>query len=922
MLRTLSLWSLSPALAAVALLLATMTAEATPANKAALERHYGSFLPKALGRCTTCHLPSEVRDPLSLDEFPHNPFGNRLRVLGKDLGKTGSRKDIGFRVTALAGEDSDGDGITNETELLAGSNPGDVQQSPTLAQLAAVEDGRPAFVRFLASYRWEPFERVQRPAVPQPRDRNWARNPIDAFIAAEHAERGLQPRPEAPKRVLLRRVFLDLIGLSPTPEEQRAFEEDSSPDAYEKLVDRLLNDPRYGERWGRHWMDIWRYSDWAGWTDGKQVRDSHRHIWRWRDWIVESLNADKPYEQMVIEMLAGDELAPTEPDTLRATGFVVRNYKMLSREQWLEDTVKHTSQAFLGVTVGCAKCHDHMTDPIAQTEYYQMRAIFEPHQVRIDRVPGELDKEKDGVARAYDSDKNEPTYFFIRGDQRKPDKDRVMTPGVPKALCADKLQPQLAVEPVKLPRDAASPDRRDFVRKDFLRSSEQALAKAKEALAKATTAGAPEPLKQAQLEFAIGEARHAAIMAELGAEELEDAGKKESEEWKALAREAHAQQLETAVREARLAFHKSSAAKSEAQRRSDEAREAAGATPDAAKKAAADKAKGEFDAATKKAGEAEKALAKAGEAVKAERSTGFKPRPKDDFPSVSTGRRLAFARWVANADNPLTARVAANHLWLRHFGRGIVATPENFGTDGARPSHPALLDWLAAEFMANGWKMKPLHRLIVTSNTYRMASTPDAANAKADPDNVYLWRMPSRRMESELVRDNLLYAGGNLDLTMGGPEIDQSQGLTSKRRSIYLRNAAEKEVEFLKIFDGPSVNECYQRRPSVMPQQSLALSNSELTQAQAKSLAERLAAEAGADDEAFIRAAYARVLARAPRSEEVTTCAEYLSGKAPARPELGSSGATQVANSAPNASRLRENLIRVLFNHHDFVTIR
>ena len=359
-----------------------MNALATPANKAALERHYDRFLGKELNRCTTCHLPSAAKDPQSLDDFPHNPFGDRLRILGEELSAAGKRKDISARLALVAHEDSDGDGIDNETELLAGGNPGDAKQVPTAEQLAAVSSRAAEFGKFLASYRWQPFERVQRPPIPKVKNADWVRTPVDAFIAAEHEARGLKPRPGASKSILLRRVYLDLIGLSPTPEEQRAFEEDRSSDAYEKIVDRLLADPRHGERWGRHWMDVWRYSDWAGWTDGKQVRDSQRHIWRWRDWIVESLNADRGYDRMATEMLAADELAPGDPGALRATGFLVRNYKMLSREQWMEDTVKHTAQAFLGITLGCAKCHDHRTDPISQAEYYQVRAIFEPHHAR------------------------------------------------------------------------------------------------------------------------------------------------------------------------------------------------------------------------------------------------------------------------------------------------------------------------------------------------------------------------------------------------------------------------------------------------------------------------------------------------------------------------------------------------------------
>jgi hypothetical protein len=282
-------------------------------------------------------------------------------------------------------------------------------------------------VPFHVVAEWKPFEPIRRPPVPDAQQ-GWGRNQIDAFIAQKHRKSNLTPRPEAPKAVLLRRIYLDVIGLTPTPAEQEAFLNDRSPDAYEKVVDRLLEDPRYGERWGRHWMDVWRYSDWAGWSGGNQIRDSKPHIWRWKDWIIESLNTDKPYNAMVIEMLAADELAPEDTNIVRATGFLARNYKMLSREQWLEDTVKHTSQAFLGITMGCAKCHDHRTDPISQEEYYRLRAIFEPHQVRTDRVPGELDLLKNGLVRVYDTDTNARTYLFLRGDERKPDTNRILSP--------------------------------------------------------------------------------------------------------------------------------------------------------------------------------------------------------------------------------------------------------------------------------------------------------------------------------------------------------------------------------------------------------------------------------------------------------------------------------------------------------------
>jgi Protein of unknown function (DUF1553)/Protein of unknown function (DUF1549) len=899
-------------------LLGALPLLATPSNKAGLERYYEKFLSKELNRCTTCHLPSDVKDPESLDDFPHNRFGDRLRVLGEEWAKEGKRKDIASRLAAVALEDADGDGVDNETELLLGQNPGDDKQTPTAEQIAQSGERKAEFAKLLASYRWRPFDRVQRPTIPQPKNSDWIRTPVDAFIAAEHESRGLKPRPTASKAVLLRRVYLDLIGLSPTPDEQQAFEDDHSSDAYEKVVDRLLADPRYGERWGRHWMDIWRYSDWAGWTDGKQVRDSQRHIWRWRDWIVESLNADRGYDRMVMEMLAGDELAPEDPNTLRATGFLVRNYKMLSREQWLGDTVKHTGQAFLGITLGCAKCHDHRTEPISQSEYYRVRAIFEPHQVRTDRVPGELDREKNGLPRVYDADKDSPTYLLIRGDERRPDKDHLMQPGVPKALCGDKLKSELEIAPVKLSRDAAFPDKREFVIKETVAASERAVAQASEAVTK----GKAEPnlIKQRELELSLAEAKHASLLAELRAEQLEDEGKKESDEWTVAAKDAMLKQNRVALCGAQLGLHKANGAQADAQRRLEEA---AKTTDDKAKAAALEKIGKELETAAKKTAEAALAVAKAAEQSKADPTTAYKPRQREDYPTVSTGRRLAFSRWIANADNPLTARVAMNHLWLRHFGRGIVATPENFGSDGARPSHPALLDWLAAEFMSKGWQMKSMHRMIVTSNTYRMSSTPDETDAAADLDNIYLWRMPTRRMEAELVRDNLLYACGSLDLTAGGPDIDHLEGLKSKRRSIYLRSAAEKEVEFLKIFDGPSVNECYQRHPTVMPQQSLALANGELTLAQSKLLAKQLSEQAKESDEGFVQGAFQRVLARVPRSDELTACVEFLRSKTSNPGVANATEAAPVDSQSPaNLTRARENLVHVLFNHNDFVTIR
>src|SRR5579864_3027887 len=344
------------------------------------------------------------------------------------------------------------------------------------------------------------FKLPQRPPVPAVKNREWVRNPIDAFVAAEQEKRGLKPVAAADKRTLLRRVYLDLIGLPPTPDQMNAFLADNSKDAYEKVVDQLLASPRYGERWGRHWMDIWRYSDWYGWRAQNQVRYSQRHIWHWRDWIIESINKDKGYDQMIVEMLAGDELAPNDPDIVRATGYLARNWYMFDRNVWLKDTVDYTAMAFLGLTMKCARCHSHKYDPITHEDYYRFRAFFEPYDVRTDRVPGQPDLMKDGVPRVYDAKADTPTYRFLRGADTNPDTEHPLTAAIP-AMFGNA---ELKITPEALPLAVYYPDSRSFVHRDLiaqakadiekaeteLRKSHEELSKAKGQLAQAN---APAP---------------------------------------------------------------------------------------------------------------------------------------------------------------------------------------------------------------------------------------------------------------------------------------------------------------------------------------------------------------------------------------------------------------------------------------------
>jgi hypothetical protein len=880
-------------LIAVAIFGTTTRLLARPAHKRALADHFGPFLPKKLNDCRTCHLPDPPGTKPSDDEKPHNAFGARLKAVRKELRKAGKSTTLIDRIMAIADEDSDGDGVPNLVELLTGHNPGDKDDRPTEAELVKAKDLVLAFVKSRNSYPWRPFERVQRPALPIVNNSAWVKNPIDAFIAAEHEALSLKPRPPAAKEVLLRRVYIDLTGLPPTPAELHAFLSDTSPDAYEKVVDRLLASPRYGERWGRHWMDVWRYSDWAGF--GPQVRDSKPYIWRWRDWIIESLNQDRGYDRMVLEMLAADELVPGDNQALRATGYLVRNYKLLSREKWMEDAVEHTAQAFLGITLKCARCHDHMYDPFTQKEYYQFRAIFEPYNVRDDPLPGEPDVKKDALVRVFDKDLAVLTYLFVRGDDRNPDKSKALPAAVPDSLGGDAYH----VEPVNLPAVAYCPDRRDYVLRDLLTASTTELHKARAALEKVAAKGGPE-MKLTELDLQLAEAKHQSLLAVLAAEQMEYEGRKDSAPWKQAALDAAAAQRQVALLQARRPVF-------------------------AAEKALAE-AKPPMRA-TAKAGlaKAQQALAKVEAEARKPLTPKFQPRPVTVYPKTSTGRRLALARWLIDRNNPLTARVAVNHLWLRHFGQGIVPTTFDFGRNGRPPSHPALLDWLAAEFLDNGWSMKHLHRLMVTSSTYRQASTPDAADMNIDPDNKYLWRFTPRRAEAEVVRDSIYYVAGRLNLTMGGPEISYTQGMAVPRRSLYFQNAAEKQMPFMEIFDGPSVVECYERKQAIMPQQALALHNNDLVRRHARLLARQLSAQCK-DNAEFITLAFEQVLTRRPNSAELAECSGFLEkmtkDHGAAKQAPGAADAEGRTPSPDPAIRAREQLVHVLMNHHEFVTIR
>ena len=1000
------------------------------------------------------------------------------------------------------------------------------------------------------------YQAPVRPPLPVPRDPTWIRSPIDNFIAAEHDRLGLRPSPAAAKPVLLRRVYLDLIGLPPTRSQMQAFLADESSDAFEKVVDGLLDSPHYGERWGRHWMDVWRYSDWDGY--GAEVRESQPHVWRWRDWIIEGLNADKPYDQMIVEMLAGDELAPEDPQAVRATGFLVRNWYKFNRNVWLDFSIEHTAKAFLGTTLNCARCHDHMYDPISQQDYYRFRAFFEAHDIRTDRVPGQPDMTKDGLARVYDANAAAPTFLFTRGDEKNPDKDHPLAAAVPAILTRGDLK----VDAVTLSPAAYYPGSRAYVQDEALAQAKADLEKSQAGLK--DTGAKLAAAKQKLADFAAGKTAAPAATVPKSPPALADnfsaarpdvwtmgPGDWEYKDGRLLQKDTRdaitrllsvnphptdfvarfkfkttggkvyksvglsfdaiedhdfraaylsitgklqvfervagqdmypaeairdfpaelnrEYEMQVAVRgnlvnvsmdgrlqlvyklpgerrkEGRFAlwtydasaeflnvtveemsaeyamFEKvgdapapvSEADLAQAVKQAEAARglaEKTAATAGAAivwtqTRIAADRANyATPPAANAKelsliAGAAERqhalSLAEQNLLAAEQKLTVARalPNPANDktkkaiadgetaaaaalkardgaleaiaqpnenysrfgavYPATSSGRRLALARWIADRGNPLTARVAINHIWMRHFGSPLVPSVFDFGLNGKAPTHPALLDWLAVELMdgeqsrkseipnpkseiPSPWRMKHIHRLIVTSNAYRQQSSTagaDDPNRAVDPDNLFLWRMNIRRMEAEIIRDSTLHVAGRLDTRMAGPELDENSGMTMARRSIYFRNSKEKKMTFLDLFDRPNVVECYRRSESVVPQQALAMANSPLSLAQARLLAKTLSAEAGTEsnDETrgrFIGIAFSQVLNRDPSPAERAECDKFLTDQAQrfADPKSLTQFSSGTPSHVPAATepqqRARENLVHVLLNHNDFLTIR
>ena len=688
----------------------------------------------------------------------------------------------------------------------------DQQEEEARAALAKLED-RPITP---AERKWWAFQKVARPAMPAVQNKAWTRNAVDEFLMAAMEKKGLTPSPETDRRSLARRAYLDLTGLPPTPAELKEFLNDKRPEAFDKLTAKLLDSPHYGERWARHWLDVVRFSDSGGFEYDRE-RDN---AWRYRDYVVSAFNNDKPYDRFLKEQLAGDELYPNSVEARIATGYlrlgVENNIKTeQTRIDELDDIVATTANSMLGVTVGCARCHNHKFDAIAQKDYYRMQAVFfgTKAEERPLGTEAELAKHKEAV-KAIDELQSP-----LRKDMRaveQPTRDKI-----------------IAKRKSELP---------EYMRLAMATPMEK------------RTEG--QKLNANQVEKTLENIREEDLIAEMP---MPARAKRELLQAQFDALEAQKPKLQTAMA---ITEAGKDAPASYFLHRGNIGQKGSKMTP------------GVLSAAY-------------------EGEWAFPVPPAD---AKTSFRRAGFAEWMTSPDNPLTARVMVNRIWQNHFGEGLVRTPSNFGKMGERPTHPELLDYLASEFVKSGWSIKHVHRLIMQSAAYRMASDDMEANRKIDGDNRLVWRMPRRRVEGEVIRDAVLAVAGTLDRGVGGPAVypyidpalfqsSSRRGWNGKavndpstyRRSVYVFSKRTIPLPMLETFDRPdTMSSCGQRNRSTIAPQALILMNNEFIGTQAKHFAQRLEREAGADTAAQVKLAFELALAREPRAEEVSKAVGFI----------------------------------------------
>jgi hypothetical protein len=740
----------------------------------------------------------------------------------------------------------------------------------------------------------------QRPEAPTVEDASWCKTPIDYFILVRLEDQNLKPADQASREVLIRRATLDLTGLPPTPQEVEKFVADKSEDAFEHLVDRLLDSPHYGERWGRHWLDVARYAD----SGGFETDIFFGHAWRFRDYVIRSLNDDKPFDRFIREQVAGDELFPGDKDALIATGFfttgpVLQESGMVPGKleyDQLTDAADTTGSAFLGVTLGCARCHDHKYDPISQRDYFCLQAFFADSD--------EVDLKRDGsVMRDRAAIKNTLQEFTI--EQAK-DWARRETDEVKRNEYLRKLGDLYIAKDSSLNKKVSRSRSNSEI--------ETAIQKYKDALAKseAAEAGAPDDSAKKDLEELLHEVGKHVLDAEprgssarqdyrdLGSDDekrqfLIDLGKQNVDRKKPTDGEDAATQ--------RIAI---------GQQHLDDGSEIPlrvlghRTTPVAVH--------------ILKRGE----LEQPGDVVEAEFPTNLAGGVvAGEMPPEE--RRAALANWLASPRNPLTARVIVNRIWQWHFGQGLVRTPDDFGLHGERPTHPALLDWLAVEFMEHGWSIKYINRLIMRSAVYQQSSNVNVDALARDPDNRWLSRFQPRRMEAEFVLDSIRAVAGTLDTTMYGlpiaPPLDEQEQIgnfrkwptsrpeDSNRRAIYVLVRRSFRFPTLSAFDLPdNISSCARRDITTVPNQALTLLNNRTMKEQAEAFAARLIAESDERKSALADLAWKYVYGRTISDQEREHVEQFIQKRYEGAGEAAAAKKAAVAE-----------LCLALFNTNEFI---
>jgi hypothetical protein len=684
-------------------------------------------------------------------------------------------------------------------------------------------------------------------------------NPIDRFLEKARQEKGLKAAPQADRLTLLRRAYMDLIGLPPSPAEIDAFVGDTAPGAWERLIDKLLASPHYGERWGRHWLDAARYAD----SSGYENDTDQPNLWRYRDYVIKAFNEDKPYNTFLKEQIAGDEIPDRTDDSLIATGFLragprVRNHEHANparRYDYLDDVLGAVGKGMLGLTVQCARCHDHKFDPILQKDYYAMEASFFGY-VEVEYPLGPREQADAYMRKMTEIEEKVATLKDKIEEIDKPYREKAALEAIRK-----KYPPEV-VRAVEKPESERTPGEK-LLAIQVIDSGVQIRSAAVDKIMSPEDAAKKKVLTD----------ELAAVNAEKPSP-LPMASIVTDGDWRSVGL-GYGDRNEGACPKCELEY------------------------VGAGKFLELGPGKGNYQVPPSyflMRGDPDSKAYPTKPGFLSVITYGNPPTALPPADGRTSGRRLALAEWVTSRDNPLTARVMVNRIWEHHFGKGIVPTLDNFGKMGEQPTNQELLDWLAVDFMNKGWSVKQMQRLIMTSEAYQMASEDnDEASAKIDPLDTYLWKYRIQRLEGEIIRDNIMSVAGSIDLTMGGPAIfphvdesfiktlfrgiyrNQEDGPAVWRRSVYIYQKRALPSPMLQAFDLPDSSQSFGARyVSTVPTQALQLMNDDFVLRQAQLFADRIQKEAGSDVAKQVDLAYRIALTRPPTQRELSLATDMI----------------------------------------------